>query len=438
MRIATSTLYDQQTTAIDNQVALQANLSQQISTGKAVSQPSDDPTHIAQDLALHTSIAQEDTTVRNVTDAANELATVDSSLAALTNIIQKARAIAVQGASDTLDATQRKSLGTQVDGLLSEAIGLANTNYAGKYVFAGTVSPSSPPVTTTGSPTSGVNFSGNFQVQGQVFANGQSLALSTSIQQAFNFQSADHSSDVFQVLMNLRNSLSNGITDDISNAAVNVAGTVVGANTPVNSANFVQPLVPDSTGQFSFAIAGANPPVTFTFAANAPMGLGPPNPAVPGSVVDAINAQTATTGVTATFNAQTEKLTLKSVNGTAFRIDDVPSPGATSTANFTSVVKVNNQADPVGNLSRQLGDIDKVLSVALTARAGIGSNIQALNAIHDQTSSLSVNNTKVQSGIEDADIAKVVGEFSQTQTVLQAAYATTTRLESKVLFDFIQ
>ncbi|HEV7180566.1 MAG TPA: flagellin hook IN motif-containing protein, partial [Candidatus Baltobacteraceae bacterium] len=368
MRIATSTLYDQQTTAIDNQTSLQANLAQQISSGKALTAPSDDPTHIAQDLFLGTAIGQENATVSNVTDATSELNTVDSALSSLTAIVQKARSIAVQGASDTVSTDQRKALATQVDGLLSEAIGLANTNYNGKYVFAGTTAPSSPPITPTGSPVSAINFTGNFQVQSQTFANGQTMPLSTSLQAGFNFQSADHSPDVFAVLMTLRNSLANGTTDDISKVQVNQEGTVVGANTALNSANFATKLVPDSTGNVSFSIAGAPGSFTFTFAPAAPVGLGPPNPPVPGSIVDTINAQTATTGVTASFDPQTEKLTLKSANGAAFRIDDTPSAGATNSSNFTTMFNLSNQADPVGNVSRQLGDIDKVLSVVLTAR----------------------------------------------------------------------
>jgi len=431
MRIATSTLYDTQSNTIDNLVARQQELGNQLSTGKSLTMPSDDPTHIAQDLSLGTAIAQENTSVSNISDASAELNTVDGALNSVTNIVQKARSIAVQGASDTLSAAQKHSLAEQVDGLLSEAIGLANTNYGGKYVFAGTVAPNSPPVAATGSPASAITFNGTFQTQTQHFANGQSLALSTTIQQAFNFQSADHSPDVFQTLMNLRDSLQKGTVDDVSAAPVNVAGTVVGTATPLDSANFATPLVPDSAGNVAFNISSSAGSAT----------IGPPaiTPASSlGAVIAAINAQTGTTGVSAAFNAQTERITLKSVSGVAFRIDDVASAGAANTANFTKVFALNKQADPVGNLSRQLGDIDKVLNVVLSARATIGSNLQALGAIKDQTSSLVVNNTKVQSGIEDADIAKVVGEFSQAQTVLQAAYSTTNRLESKVLFDFIK
>ena len=430
MRIATSTLYDTQSNTIDNLVVRQQDLGNQLSTGKQLTMPSDDPTHIAQDLNLGTTIAQENTTVSNISDASAELNTVDSALNSLTNIVQKARSIAVQGASDTLSPTQKKSLATQVDGLLTEAIGLANTNYGGKFVFAGTVAPSSPPVAATGSPTSAVTFTGNLQAQTQVFANGQNLALSTTLQQAFNFQSADHSPDVFQVLMNLRDSLQKGTVDDLSSTQVNVSGTVVSAATALNSPNFATPLVPDSAGGVSFTISGTPGSATI-----GPPGITPASTV--GAVVAAINAQTGVTGVTAAFNAQTERITLKSTNGVAFRIDDVPSAGATNTANFSKMFALNNQADPVGNLSRQLGDLDKSLTVVLAARASVGSNIQALTSIKDQTSSLVVNNTKVQSGIEDADIAKVVAQFSQTQTVLQAAYSTTTRLESRKLFDFL-
>jgi flagellar hook-associated protein 3 FlgL len=437
MRIATSTIYDQQTAAIDNKVAQQANFGNQLSTGKAVTMPSDDPTHIAQDLGLGTSIAQENTSITNISNATAELNTVDSSMASLTNILQSARQIAVQAASDTLTPIQRQSLGKQVDGLLTESIGLANTNYAGKYVFAGTVSPSVAPVSGTGVPTSAVNFTGNLQSQSQQFANGQSLQLSATMQQAFNFQAPDGSADVFQVLMNLRNTLNASNVDDESAASVNKAGTVIAPTTTLASANFSTPLTPDSSGNISISVSGSLGSQTFTFAPTAPVGQDPTNP-VAGSVVDTINAASGATGVTASFDPKTERITFKSANNVPFRVDNVPSPGATNTSNFTSAFGINAQGDVVGNISRQLGEIDHVLNAVLNTRAVVGGNIQSLNSLKDQNSSLVVNNTKVQSGIEDADIAKVVSEFSQTQTALQAAYATTTRLESKTLFDFVQ
>jgi flagellin-like hook-associated protein FlgL len=43
----------------------------------------------------------------------------------------------------------------------------------------------------------------------------------------------------------------------------------------------------------------------------------------------------------------------------------------------------------------------------------------------------------VQSSLEDTDIAKVTSQFSLSQTALQAAYQTTTRLEQEDLFSYL-
>ncbi|MBV8644840.1 MAG: flagellar hook-associated protein FlgL, partial [Candidatus Eremiobacteraeota bacterium] len=56
MRIATSTIYAQQVAAIDNQQATYAQLGQELSSGKQLSAPSDDPAEIGQDLSLHVTI----------------------------------------------------------------------------------------------------------------------------------------------------------------------------------------------------------------------------------------------------------------------------------------------------------------------------------------------------------------------------------------------
>ena len=430
MRIATQTIYNDQTASIDDLVSQQQHFGQEASSGKSVTMPSDDPTHIAQDLSLGTTIGVENSTVTNINNASAELNTVDSALSSVTSIMQKAREIAVEGASDTLTTTQRQALGKQVDGLLTEAVGVANTNYAGKYVFAGTVAPSSPPVTTSGSPISTINFAGNQQVESQDY-NGQNIALSTTMQAAFNFQSADGSPDVFQSLITLRDTLNKGIPDNTSAAALNVSGTVINNATVLNSPNFSTPLATDNgvPARVSINISSGAGNATLTF---------DPTVDTVGTVIAAING--AGLGVTASFNAKTEKFTLSSNNGAPFRIDDTATTanGATNTGNFVAAFGLTNQADVVGNISRQIGDIDHALNTVLRARSVVGGNIQTISAIQSQTSTSVVNNTAVKAGIEDADIAKVISQFSQTQTALQAAYATTTRLESKTLFDFVQ
>jgi len=428
MRIATQTIYDDQTAAIDQLVVNQQNFGQQASSGRSLNMPSDNPTQIAQDLSVGTTLGTEGQIVKNVVNSQNELAAVDGALNSVTNILQKARQLTIEAASDAMTAQQRASIADEVTGLLQTMIGQANATYNGVYVFSGTVAPSTPPVKASGTPISSVTFTGNEQNTSQIVVNGQTIQLSTTLQKAFNFNSTDGSFDAFQTLINLRNTLTSNAAADTSSSGVNVNGTVINGGTLLTSANFSTPIVADSLGNVSLEIGGylGSQQVTFALAGS-----------TVNSMLAAINAQTPSTGVSAAFNAQTEKITFTSANGTPFNVSDVPSAGAVGTSNIVQAFNITQQADVVGELSRQLGDIDTVLNRALDARAVIGGNIQTLAGVQSQTSSLVVNNTSVQSSIEDADIAKVVSQFSQTQTALQAAYATTNRLESKVLFDYL-
>jgi flagellar hook-associated protein 3 FlgL len=444
MRIATSSIYAQQTAAIDDQTALYAQLGQQLSSGKQLSAPSDDPSRIAQDLQLHIAIDATTQQSTNVKNAVSELTQTDSALSSLTSVMQSAQTLAVQGASDTMSASQRTALANQVDQLLQQAIAIGNTQYGGKYVFAGTSTSATPPVVQQGNPIGGVTFAGNEQAQGQLVYNNQQFALSTTFQSAFNYNSSDGSPDVFQTLIRLRDTLQNGTAADESTAAINRAGVVVyGAGSPaptlLNAANtFATTPVPDSSGNFSLQINGAVNGVqsvqTVTVPANAPLDGGA------GSVVGAINAVTAQTGVTASFDSSTQKVTLSGTG--SFYVSDVASPGATNAANLTAVLHLASttssaQADMVQNVSTQLGDISSVLNTVLNARSVIGSRIQTLSSIGSQLQTSITDNTNVESGIEDVDVAAATSKFTATQTALQAAYATTNRLESKTLFDYL-
>jgi flagellar hook-associated protein 3 FlgL len=440
MRIATSTVYSNQTAAIDTLYAQQEMYGQQLSTGKTLNIAQDDPTQIGQDLAVKNDNAVQSQIETNLTNASNQLTSVDGALSSVTSVIQSARQLAIEGASDTNTPTQLKEIAIQVSQLLQESIGLANTQYAGSYVFGGTAQTGQPPVIANGG-ASVVNFTGNGVPQTQTLPNGETIQSSVTLQQAFNFGSSDGSPSLFQVLQNLYNTLDNNVSADTSAVQVNVAGAAITAGTSMallaNPGSIAATaLVPDSTGQVSISIASATDPngTKLTFQ------IGPP--AAPPAPVDTIatmltkiNGATALTCVSATFNSQTDRITLSGPG--AFTIDDVPSPGAATTGNFVETFNLQNQADVVNNISQQLGDIDNATQALLNTRAQVGSTIQQVQALNTTATSQVNNDTTVQSNIEDTNVAKATTEFSLAQTALQAAYGTTSQLEQKNLFDYI-
>lgn len=101
MRISTDSIYQQQVVAIDNLTAQEALYGQQLSSGKDVNAPGDDPQQIAQDLSVHTDIGVQTQVGQNLTNVSSQLTTVDGALSSLTSVLQSARSLAVEGASDT-------------------------------------------------------------------------------------------------------------------------------------------------------------------------------------------------------------------------------------------------------------------------------------------------------------------------------------------------
>ena len=468
MRIATSTIYDNQIQSIDNLSAQYQSIGQDLSTGKSLNVPSDDPAQISQDLTLTSTIASENADASNATSAQAELTFTDSTLSSLTSVLQTARSLAVSGATDIIpNGTQRPLIGQQVAGLLTHALALANTQYGGTYLFAGTGSGTTAPITPLGSPPNAVAFTGNNNVRTEVI-NGQSVAVGTTLQNAFNQGSTDGTPSVFTLLATLRDTLDKEPAAIESQQPINVTGsTIQGAAdaAPTTLAQLVGPpsmttipLTADNAVPPSYSIqingtspaTGAAGSTTFTF-----QGATPVDGVVAGQngIVQQINAATATTGVTASWNVASQRLVLTSVapNSPPFLISDVPTPlvgasanvpvavttAATTKSTFLEAFQIPSQVSVTSNLSTQIGDIDAVINQVLSARAGIGQQIQNLAGTTSQLQVLSNDNVTTQSTIADTNVAQATSQFTLTQTALQAAYATTSRLEGKTLIDYL-
>jgi flagellar hook-associated protein 3 FlgL len=468
MRIATSTIYDNQSVSIDNLSAQYQNIGQSLSTGKTLNVPSDDPSQVAQDLTITTTIAAENSDASNASAAQNELTFTDSTLASLTSALQTARNLAVSGATDIIpNGSQRPLIGQQVAGLLNQVLALANTQYGGTYLFAGTGSGTTPPVTPLGSPPTTIAFSGNNNARTELI-NGQQVQVGTTLQAAFNQSSVNGTPSAFTLLATLRDTLNKEPAAIQSQQPINVTGQVIyGAASPVPTklSNIVGPppmttipLTADNAvpPSYSIEIDGTNPATAapgkavLTFGPSTAVDDGTAN-----SIVGSINAQTVNTGVTAKWDVPSQRLVLTSTapNSPPFLISDVPSPvggaplsvtgppgvttAGTTSSNFLAAFQIPNQVSVTSNLSTQIGDIDAVINQVLSARAQIGQQIQNLAATTNQVQALANDNTTTKGGYEDTNVAQATSQFSLTQTALQAAYAVTSRLEGKTLIDFL-
>lgn len=138
MRVSTSTLYDQGVRSMLQQQDSLFKLQQQLSTGKRIMTPSDDPIGAARAHELAQSISLNTQYADNRYRAADSLQQVDSTLGSVSNLIQSVRTMAVAAGNPAFSDSERKMMAVELRGHFDELLGLANTrDEQGNYLFSG-------------------------------------------------------------------------------------------------------------------------------------------------------------------------------------------------------------------------------------------------------------------------------------------------------------
>ncbi|HEX7106498.1 MAG TPA: flagellar hook-associated protein FlgL [Acidothermaceae bacterium] len=126
---------------------LQANkaelsrLQLQLSSGRQVTKPSDDPVGTDQAMQYRTEIARANQYQRNGNDGLAWLGTADGALQSGVAILNRLRVLTTQAANTgASDANARTAIAAEVDSLKSDMLGLANTTYLGRPIFGGATS----------------------------------------------------------------------------------------------------------------------------------------------------------------------------------------------------------------------------------------------------------------------------------------------------------
>lgn len=114
------------------------SLQNQMSSGYKITRPSDDPVGIENALRTKSTISSVNQWKSNADEALSTMYTEDAILGDMTSLLQRARELTVQGASDTVDASSRKSIALEVDQMAEQLRASANTKIGNKYIFGGT------------------------------------------------------------------------------------------------------------------------------------------------------------------------------------------------------------------------------------------------------------------------------------------------------------
>jgi flagellar hook-associated protein 3 FlgL len=120
-----------------------------LASGKQISKPSDDPFGTARALQFRADLASNRQYQSNVNDASSWQDATDVAISQISDRAQRARDLLVQGANDTVGATGRTSIAAEIDQIIESVKSAGNTQYAGRYIFAGSKTTTAPYTTGT-------------------------------------------------------------------------------------------------------------------------------------------------------------------------------------------------------------------------------------------------------------------------------------------------
>src|SRR4051794_1835767 len=159
-RVSNLTRYSITERAVSGTQAKLLAVQNELSTGKRLNTPSDDPGDAAVVQQLQKTLEQRKAYADNISQAQGQLGEVDATLGDLTELLKQAQTIASANVGSDVTADQRAAAAAVVQSLYTQAVSLGNKGLNGTYLSAGDKAPDPPFVPTAG----GVRFVGSAEV----------------------------------------------------------------------------------------------------------------------------------------------------------------------------------------------------------------------------------------------------------------------------------
>jgi flagellar hook-associated protein 3 FlgL len=399
MRISTGTMYDLGVAAINQQQAALVHTQQQMSTGRRVATPADDP--IAASQILETSQAQSvnQQYITNQDTARNLLGQTDSVLGQVGTLLQDVRVLVINAGNPTLGNSDRAALATELQGQYKELLSLANsTDGSGGFLFSG--------------------YQGNTQPFSQsalsVVYNGDEGQRLIQVSGSRQLPASDNGADIFQ-----RVKTGNGVFAT-SAAAANAGGGLVDAG---------QVIMPSALTGHTYQISFTAPSTYDVLDITA------------GTTVSSANAYT--NGNAISFGGMQMSIQGLPASGDQFTVAPSTNQSVFSTLQRLITVLQTPVSTPANNaalgngLNGALQNLDQAMNKALTIRTAVGARERELDALTSASGDADTQYQARLSDLQDTDYVKAISDLTRQKTALDAAQQTFVKVAGRSLFDFL-
>lgn len=397
MRISTSGAFANGLTAMQRLQAALDHTQRQISSGRRILRPSDDPIAASRALEIRESIGRLEQFDRNANIAGSRLAQEESLLGSVNNLLQRVRELALQANNATQSDESRKAIAVEMREHLDQLLQIANQkDGSGSYLFAGNMESTTPVA----------------RVGGAFTYNGDQAQRYIQIGEGRQVADGDSGAAVF---FNIRNGNGNFST---TAAATNAGSGVLGAGSVVDPGAWDQ-------GQYT---------VRFTDATHY-------------EVLDAaalvVTTASFAPGDTLAFRGIEFSLDGQPGAGDEFNISPSRNQDLFSMVGELAATLEQSASDPAlkaqlnNGINAGLQNIDQAIGNILDVRIQVGSRLAAVENQVDSNGAFVLNFRETLASIEDLDYAEAISRLSLQVTTLEAAQQSFIRTQSLSLFNYL-
>ncbi|HEY8035355.1 MAG TPA: flagellar hook-associated protein FlgL [Methylobacter sp.] len=426
MRISTVWAQQLSVDAITNQQTKLAKVQQQISSGLKVSTPAEDPAAAVKVLDLNRTITKTNQYQSNIAVARGRLNFEESALSTSGDILARAKDLTVQAMNDSLNSSDRLAIKSEVDQLIQQLAGVANTQNAnGEFIFSGDLA--TVPAFAQNPTTGEYAYQGGLQQRTLQIGPTRQVAdgdLGFNVFENINSSSPAADQNGKRSVFNTLKALSDGLGATLNASPAEITGN-----------KFLRYGL-DYTGtttKFNL-VAGA---------VTAPIDLSGKKFTDVAALVTEVNNQLVAGGFSGAIKAQSNgnRIEFASVaTGTASSIQINNTSGTFLTDagfnNAQSMTGANAQTFQ-SQLANVLTDLGAAQDSFLQARTSVGARLNALDNQESQNGQFVLDSQKTLSQTQDLDYADAISKFQLQSTALQAAQQTFAKIKSLSLFNYI-
>ena len=398
MRVSSYNRYENAVNSLQDRQQKLSETQQQMTTGKRIAKPSDDPTALARAERAFTTQQRIDSQQRSVDASRASMKLAESTMGQANDVLQTVRETMVSAGNGTFTATERSAQVAQLKSLRGQLMALANqSDGAGGYVFGGQGATSAPFRDTPAGVVSD-NTAGQMQLspteQMPTSVDGQAVWLATPSGNG-TFVTAPAAGNTGRAWINP------GSVDDPS--------AITGASYAL-----------------SFAVSGGVTTYSITKDGNPTAATDLPYHPTGAISIDGMSFNVS--GAPAdgdSFDITPSQRDLNPFQAIDRVIATLSQPGA-------------NDSQVTQAVSLGMRDMDQVMRQMMGARAEAGATMTRLDAIDARNQDRKLLATTVQSDAEDLDMVQAISNFQNQDAGYKAALQTYATVQRMSLFDYIK